>query len=113
MGPLQDAFFPMTAWGPPDSDLGGVAKLLLRFSEAVDTRDPAGIAALFTEDGLFQPGEKPIQGAAAIEAFYRERQRDPARRTRHLWSNLMVTAQADGAAAVRVVLSNYAFEPAV
>ena len=104
---------PTAAWGPPGSDLSGVVKLLLRFSEAVDTRDAAQVGALFTQDGLFQPSETAIQGAPAIEDFYRKRFSDPARRTRHLWSNLMITAQDHDAAGLRAILSNYAFEPAV
>ena len=111
--PENQAHFAMAGWGPPNSDLSGVVRLLLRFSDAVDNRDAAQVGALFTRDGLFKPSDTPIQGASAIEAFYRDRFRDPARRTRHLWSNLMITAQTFETASLQAVLSNYAFEPAV
>jgi hypothetical protein len=101
-----------TATGP-GADVQGISRLLIRFSEAVDSRRPADIAALFSADGLFKPGDKAIVGPAAIESFYRERLADPRRTTRHLWSNLLVgPAGADGAR-IQVVLTNYAFEPAV
>ena len=97
----------------PGLDAEGVARLLIRFSEAVDGRRPAEIAAQFAPDGLFKPGETAIVGPAAIEAFYRQRQADPRRTTRHLWSNLVLTPDGEGALRIRVVLTNYAFEPAV
>ncbi len=104
---------PVAGSTDPGFDTNGVSLLLLAFGEAVDTRRPPEIAEQFTDEGLFKPGETPIRGPAAIEAFYLERLRDPRRTTRHLWSNLHVTPTADGQAAIRVVLSNYAFDPAI
>lgn len=103
----------LVATAPAGLDVNGVARLLIRFSEAVDGRRPADIAALFVADGVFKPGDKAIAGPAAIEAFYRERLKDPRRTTRHLWSNLTVAPSAEGGVQVRAVLTNYAFEPAV
>jgi hypothetical protein len=94
-------------------DTNGIALLLLSFGEAVDSRRPQEIAGQFTADGLFKPAGVAIHGPAAIEAFYSERLRDPRRTTRHLWSNLHVASSADDHAEIRVVLSNYAFDPAV
>jgi len=95
-------------------DVEGVARLLIRFSDAVDGRRPAEIAALFAADGVFKPGDKAMIGPAVIEAFYRERQADPSRTTCHLWSNLQVgPAEAADGLQIKVVLANYAFEPAV
>ncbi|MDB5475116.1 MAG: ring hydroxylating beta subunit [Phenylobacterium sp.] len=104
---------PLAAGDVAGLDLEGVARLLIRFSDAVDGRRPADIAAQFTPDGVFKPGDKAMAGPAAIEAFYRERLADPSRTTRHLWSNLALTADGEHAVRLRVVLTNYAFEPAV
>lgn len=104
---------PIVGSSDPGFDANGVSLLLLRFSEAVDSRRPQEIAEQFTAEGLFKPGDKAMQGPAAIETFYRDRLRDPRRTTRHLWSNLSVTPSAGDRAEIRVVLSNYAFDPAV
>jgi hypothetical protein len=104
---------PVSAGAVAGLDVEGVARLLIRFSEAVDGRHPAEVAAQFAPDGVFKPGESAIVGPAAIEAFYRQRLADPRRTTRHLWSNLMLTSDGEGRLRIRVVLTNYAFEPAV
>jgi hypothetical protein len=95
------------------ADVAGIAALLIRFSDAVDQRRPADIAELFCLDGLFRPGEKSIRGRSAIQAFYTERLSDERRRTRHLWSNLFVRPIGPKQMRLEVVLTNYAFEPAV
>ncbi len=104
---------PIAGSTDPGFDTNGIALLLLSFSEAVDSRRPQEIAEQFTADGFFKPGDTAIHGPAAVEAFYRDRLRDPRRTTRHLWSNLRVTPSAEDLADLRVVLSNYAFDPAV
>jgi hypothetical protein len=104
---------PIAGSTDPGFDTNGVALLLIAFSEAVDSRRPQEIAEQFTADGLFKPGDTAIRGPAAVEVFYRDRLRDPRRTTRHLWSNLHVAPSADDLADIRVVLSNYAFDPAV
>jgi hypothetical protein len=101
------------AAGAAGAEVQGIARLLIRFAEAVDNRRPADIAALFAADGLFKPGDKAMIGPAVIEAFYRERLADPRRTTRHLWSNLLVGPAEAGGVRIQVVLTNYAFEPAV
>jgi hypothetical protein len=101
------------AAAPAGLDLAGVSRLLIRFSDAVDSRRPADVAAQFAADGVFKPGDKAIVGPDAIGAFYRERLADPRRATRHLWSNLTLAPDRDDALRLRVVLTNYAFEPAV
>ena len=103
----------IVAASEPGSDVAGIASLLIRFSDAVDQRRPADVAALFSIDGLFRPGETSIRGRSAIQAFYTARLADERRRTRHLWSNLFVRPIGPQQAQLEVVLTNYAFEPAV
>ena len=106
IGPIRASF-------GPDGDVDGLSLLLIRFSDAVDQRRPADAAAQFTEDGLFQPGPDPVRGRPQIEALYRRRFSDERRRTCHLWSNLQVHPAGTGEAELKVVLTNYAFEPAI
>jgi ketosteroid isomerase-like protein len=94
-------------------DPNGIALLLVRFSNAVDRKQAREVAEQFAPDGMFKPADTPVEGRAAIEALYRARFQDPRRTTRHLWGNLLVLPQADGTAHVDVVLTIYAFEPAV
>lgn len=94
-------------------DLAGISLLLARFSDAVDGRRPADAAAQFTEDGVFQPGIDPVRGRSQIEVLYRSRFSDERRRTCHLWSNLQVESTSDTEAELKVVLTNYAFEPKI
>ena len=93
--------------------IDGIARLLNRFSEAVDGRQPVLIAEQFAEDGVFAPGSPLLRGPSAIEAFFRDRQADPRRTTSHLWSNLRVDPRSEEEADFRVTLSVYAFEPQV
>jgi SnoaL-like domain len=103
----------MLAVGEPGADVAGIAALLIRFSDAVDQRRPAAVAEQFTVEGLFRPGDPTLHGRSAIQAFYTARFSDERRRTRHLWSNLFVRPTDARQAQVDVVLTNYAFEPAV
>ncbi len=109
----KTSHFALSAWGTRGSNLDGVLRLLLRFSEAVDNRRVDAIAALFTPDGLFQLGPQSVSGPPAVAEFYRERLRDPARRTRHLWSNVMLSSERGRSARFGAVLTNYVFEPSV
>ncbi|MFT8246425.1 nuclear transport factor 2 family protein [Roseomonas sp. BN140053] len=69
-------------------------RLIHRFALLNDAGDYAAVAALFTEDGSFaRPAapDSPVQGRDAILRFFRDR---PARVTRHLMNNVVVTAEA-------------------
>jgi hypothetical protein len=103
----------IVAASEPGADVAGIASLLIRFSDAVDQRRPADVAELFSIDGVFRPGEKSIRGRSAIQSFYTARLADERRRTRHLWSNLFVRRSGANQAQLEVVLTNYAFEPAI
>jgi nuclear transport factor 2 (NTF2) superfamily protein len=105
--------FSMIAASEGAADVAGIAALLIRFSDAVDHRRPADVAEQFSLDGLFRPGEQDIRGRSAIQAFYTARLSDERRRTRHLWSNLFVRPIDPKQVRIEVVLTNYAFEPAV
>ena len=94
-------------------DFGPIALLLAKFSNAVDQKRPKEVSSLFVPDGLFQPADQPIVGQAAIEAFYEARMSDERRRTRHVWSNLIVRPASEGRADFEAILTNYAFEPTI
>jgi hypothetical protein len=113
MLPNVAKFGPLSAVAVAGLDIDGVARLLIHFSEAVDgpqraesgrpVRARRGVQARGVRDRRF----------GAIEAFFRQRLADPRRTTRHLWSNLMLMPDGERALRIRVVLTNYAFEPAV
>jgi hypothetical protein len=91
----------------------GAARVLIRFTEAVDRRQAEEAAACFTADGLFRPGGKAVVGIENIEQLYRERFADPRRMTRHIWANVSVAPIDADSARVTALLTNYAFEPLV
>lgn len=69
--------------------------VVLQSIEAVDARDYAAFAALFTEDAtLIRPGGHALVGREAIQAAYAAR--DPDRLTQHLACNHRVRLQPDG-----------------
>ena len=64
-------------------------QLVLQTVLTVDAQDYAAYSALFTPEGvLVRPDGSRLQGRAAIEAAYR--QRDPDRLTQHLISNHLI-----------------------
>jgi hypothetical protein len=95
------------------ADTSPLALLLARFSNGVDQKKPRVIGALFANGAVFQPADQPIVGPEAVETFYAARLTDERRRTRHVWSNLMVRPLPDGRAEFEAILTNYAFEPTV
>jgi uncharacterized protein (TIGR02246 family) len=75
-------------------------ELVLRAVECTDAHDAAGLAALFTPDGvLSRPGGQALVGRAAIEAAYAQRPRE--RITRHLVTNTRVVVESGSAATGR------------
>lgn len=73
--------------------------LVLRAAACVDGNDFAGLASLFTEDGvLVRPNAEPLHGREAIRLAYARRPAD--RITRHLVTNSLVTVEAPGHATV-------------
>jgi polar amino acid transport system substrate-binding protein len=94
-------------------DTGPIALLLAKFSNAVDRKRPKDVSSLFVPDSVFQPADQPIVGPSAIEAFYDARMSDERRRTRHVWSNLVVHPVSEGRAEFEAILTNYAFDPMI
>lgn len=75
-------------------------ELVLRAVECTDAHDAAGLAALFTPDGvLSRPGGQALVGRTAIEAAYAQRPRE--RITRHLVTNTRVVVESAAAATAR------------
>jgi hypothetical protein len=103
----------IVASSEPPADTAGIALLLIRFSDAVDQRRPAEVPELFTVDGVFRPAERSMHGRQAIGDFYAARLSDERRRSRHLWSNLLVRPIRPLLVRFSVVLTNFAFEPVV
>lgn len=53
----------------------------------VDLKGGAGVSQMYTEDGIFHGGGKPLVGRAAIEQFYTWRTNRGARTSRHVITN--------------------------
>jgi uncharacterized protein (TIGR02246 family) len=85
-------------------------ELVLRAVECTDAHDAAGLAALFTPDGvLSRPGGQALVGRAAIEAAYAQRPRE--RITRHLVTNTRVVVESGSAATGRSLVLLWAARP--
>ncbi len=77
----------------PQADLEGLEAMVNVWQSALDARDPAAIAAIYTEDGaLLRPNSETISGRAAIEAFWTE---SVARGNRGVVKEAEVYAQGD------------------
>ena len=74
-----------------------IEDLLTAFGRHADRGDGDALAALFTEDGSLTLGEAKVTGRQAIAAFTNERCADAARKTRHVWSNLLVEPHGENA----------------
>jgi uncharacterized protein (TIGR02246 family) len=57
----------------PQTDLEGLKAMENVWQSAYDAKDPAGLAAIYAEDGaLLPPNSDTISGRAAIEAYWAE-----------------------------------------
>lgn len=57
----------------PQTDLEGLKAMEDVWQSAYDAKDPAGLAAIYTEDGaLLPPSSEMANGRAAIEAYWAE-----------------------------------------
>jgi hypothetical protein len=67
---------------------------ILKFARLNDAGEHQALAAMFTETGTFARPADPdnyVQGPDAIFAFFRDR---PARRTRHIMTNILVEVES-------------------
>jgi hypothetical protein len=67
---------------------------ILKFARLNDAGEHQALAAMFTETGTFARPADPdnfVQGRDAIFAFFRDR---PARRTRHIMTNILVEVES-------------------
>lgn len=72
------------------------ARLSIRFAQCVDHGDASGVAAVFTEDGVFSRAGHDVKGAGEIAAFAGRRM--GSRVTRHVCTNIIVDVQSQTAA---------------
>ena len=86
----------------------GVAALAVEFSWRIDHQAGLGVAALFTEDGVYGYDGFEMRGTAGIEAFYRERRERGKRLSRHIFSSARLARGDDGSISAWSTLSLYA-----
>jgi ketosteroid isomerase-like protein len=73
-------------------DYEQVRQLLARYAHALDAEDADGVAALFSEEGVFDLGDQHFEGRAAIaEMFHRFAAAGALAHTRHLTLNSVIS----------------------
>ncbi len=83
-----------------DEDRIAIETLLTNFGRCADRGDGDALSLLFVTGGVLNVNSKLAEGQAAIAKFTNERTADPNRKTRHLWSNLLIERKdADSAQA--------------
>ncbi len=87
--------------------LRNVEALLTAFGRCADRGDGAALSELFLAEGVLAMGLQQISGRAAIAQFTNERCADPARKTRHTWSNLQVETAPDGTLHATAIQQTY------
>jgi uncharacterized protein (TIGR02246 family) len=82
-------------------------RLVYRYAWLVDSGEAAGIADLFTEDGVWKAGDgEPMRGREGIRAGFTARQAITRRQSRHVMTNVLIDVDGDTATG-RVYLVNY------
>jgi len=73
-------------------------RLQIEYCHLVDHGSAAGIADLFTADGVWAAGKRSFDGMEAIRANFQKRQDNAGRRSRHVCSNPLIEVRdADNA----------------
>jgi hypothetical protein len=82
-----------------ENDWTAIERLLSDFAWHADRGDGASLAELFLSEAVLVVGGVKLEGRLEIGEDCRRRARDPRRKTRHVWSNLRLNAEADGTVA--------------
>ena len=89
-------------------------QLVAEFCHELDDTHGIHSHRFYTEDGVIDIGKMSFKGQAEILAFYehlqevqREHHPEGHRTTRHLFSNLRVSLEGDGEAAVDFIMTEY------
>jgi uncharacterized protein (TIGR02246 family) len=82
-------------------------RLVYRYAWLVDSGEAAGIADLFTDDGVWTAGDSDsMRGRDGIRAGFTSRQAVTRRQSRHVMTNVMIDVNGDTAKG-RVYLVNF------
>jgi ketosteroid isomerase-like protein len=81
------------------------SQVLLRFYDCFDNFDYAGMAALFTQDGVWHRAGKALAGREAIVAELEKRSRTQS--MRHVVTNLLVTVRTAQEASASCYITAY------
>lgn len=73
------------------SALRDCESLVVAYSHHIDMDEAAKVAALFTEDGVWESAEATMEGRDQIAAAFEQRQANAGRRSRHVCTNVAVT----------------------
>ncbi|MGV0906705.1 nuclear transport factor 2 family protein [Mycobacterium novum] len=88
----------------------GIEALITQFAWLIDHEDGRGVAELFTAQGSYtlNGGGLDLRGRAEIDQFYQHRRATGPRTSRHLFSNLHLTAGNEAHARGTCVLTLHA-----
>ncbi len=91
----------MTTWGNPDDPhanaVAAIQGVIVAYCRFVDLFEDASMASLFTHDGEWlRPGQAPLRGREAIQAYLGTR--DRGTEARHIPTNVMVDVKDAGSA---------------
>ena len=78
----------------------------------VDLKGGLGVSERYVEDGIFEGGNEPLVGRAAIEAFYSWRIGRGQRTSRHVITNFRAEFHDDRSATTHCVMMLYAADGA-
>ena len=84
-----------------------IEDLLTRFGRYADQGDGERLALLFLPSGVLNVNARVAQGQEAIARMTRERTADASRRTRHIWSNLLIEVDDAGEVRTSAIQTTY------
>ncbi|MFE2143090.1 nuclear transport factor 2 family protein [Streptomyces sp. NPDC059456] len=82
-------------------------RLIVRFVHELDLGDPAEVAGLFTEDGVWEwaLGDRRVQGREALRAYFGARPAD--RLSRRICTNVLVSLTSASTASATTYFTTY------